>query len=84
MFFRTTFAKAGLLAAAALLAWAIAARPLGAHGPRTTYRVQPYDTLWSIAATHYAGDVRDGVWQIERANDLAGADIRPGEVLVLP
>ena len=67
------------------------ARPLGggrpavgAHGDRTVYRVKPYDTLWTIASSHYAGDVRDGVWQIERANHLGDPTIRPGEVLVLP
>ena len=78
------FAKAALLVALALAAWAVVARPLGARGQQALYRVQPYDTLWSIAAAHYAGDARAAVWRIERANRLGGASIRPGEVLRLP
>jgi len=78
------FAKAALLVALALAAWAVAARPLGARGQRTLYRVQPYDTLWSIAASHYAGDARASVWRIERANRLSSPEISPGEVLRLP
>jgi nucleoid-associated protein YgaU len=46
--------------------------------------VKPYDTLWSIAASHYRGDPREGVWRIERANGLQSALIRPGQVLSLP
>ena len=78
------FAKAAILATLALVLWAVVARPLGAHGDRTLYRVRPYDTVWTIAAAQYAGDVRDGVWQIERANRLRDPTIQPGEVLVLP
>jgi nucleoid-associated protein YgaU len=78
------FGKALLIASFALLLWAIAARPLAAHADKTFYRVQAYDTLWTIASAHYAGDVRDGVWQIQHANRLDGATIRPGELLVLP
>jgi nucleoid-associated protein YgaU len=72
------------LAALALVAWSVLARPSGAHGPETVYRVRAYDTLWSIAQAHYRGDVRDGVWQIQHANHLAGSTIVPGEKLVLP
>jgi nucleoid-associated protein YgaU len=78
------FAKIIALAVAALVLWSVVARPSGAHGHKVTYRVQAYDTLWTIAAGHYAGDVRDAVWQIQNANHLAGAGIRPGELLVLP
>jgi nucleoid-associated protein YgaU len=78
------FVKALALAAFALVIWAVAARPLGAHGNRTVYRVKAYDTLWTIASAHYAGDVRDGVWKIEHANHLGDPTIRPGEALVLP
>jgi nucleoid-associated protein YgaU len=55
-----------------------------APGQKTLYRVQPYDTLWSIAATHYADDARAAVWRIERANRLNASTIHPGEVLRLP
>jgi nucleoid-associated protein YgaU len=74
------FAIAGL----ALVMWSVLARPSGAHGPKTVYRVRPTDTLWSIAAAHYGGDPRSAIWQIENANHLNGAEISPGETLVLP
>jgi LysM repeat protein len=72
------------IAAAALLAWTAFAHPLSAHGPKQTYVVKPYDTLWSIASSRYAGDTRDAVYRIEQANDLAGGVLRPGQVIVLP
>ncbi|HEY7537540.1 MAG TPA: LysM peptidoglycan-binding domain-containing protein [Gaiellaceae bacterium] len=78
------FAKLAALAGLALVVWSMTARPLGAHGERTLYRVQPYDTLWTIASSHYGGDVREAIWQIQEANDLADTTIRPGETLVLP
>ena len=78
------FAKISLLATLALLVWAVVARPLGAHGQKAFYRVRAYDTLWTIASSHYAGDVRDGVWRIETANHLGSPTIRPGQLLLLP
>jgi hypothetical protein len=78
------FAKVLAIVVAGLVIWTIAARPSGAHGDRTYYRVKPYDTLWSIASTHYAGDARDAVWRIQKANHLADATIQPGERLLLP
>jgi len=72
------------LAGAVLVVWSIAARPSGAHGPKTFYRVKPYDTLWTIAQSHYGGDVRGGVWQIQHANHLSGSAILPGQRLLLP
>jgi nucleoid-associated protein YgaU len=78
------FAKIALLAAAALLAWSVAAGPSVAHGDKTVYRVKAYDTLWTIASSHYAGDVREGVWHIQQANRLPDPTIHPGQMLVLP
>ena len=78
------FVKIFVIAGLALLVWSAVARPSGAHGHKVTYRVQAYDTLWTIAAAHYGGDVRGAVWQIQQANHLEGATIRPGESLVLP
>jgi LysM repeat protein len=46
--------------------------------------VKPYDTLWSIAQRHYAGDPRAAIWRIEQANHLPGADVSVGQQLVLP
>jgi len=78
------FAKALILAALALVMWSVVARPSGAHGHKVVYRVRAYDTLWTIASSHYSGDARDAVWQIEQANHLTGTEITPGEKLVLP
>jgi nucleoid-associated protein YgaU len=78
------FVKIFIIAGTALLLWSVVARPSGAHGHKVTYRVQAYDTLWTIASAHYDGDVRDAVWEIQNANHLANAGIRPGQTLVLP
>jgi len=78
------FAKVLGLAGLALAVWSMTAHPLGAHGDRKVYRVQPYDTLWTIASSHYGGDVRDAIWRIQEANDLADATIHPGQTIVLP
>ena len=51
-----------------------------------TYVVRNGDTLWSVARRAYPADLdtRQLVFDIERRNGLASADIRPGESLVLP
>ncbi|SNR54753.1 LysM peptidoglycan-binding domain-containing protein [Blastococcus mobilis] len=47
--------------------------------------VQPGDTLWSIAsALPGDGDVRALIDEIQELNGLSGADVRPGQVLLLP
>ncbi|HEY4347858.1 MAG TPA: LysM peptidoglycan-binding domain-containing protein [Gaiellaceae bacterium] len=87
MFYRSfskTLFRTLCLAAVVLLAWSVLARPSGAHGPKTVYRVQAYDTLWTIASRHYGGDLGNAVWQIRSANHLSGTSIVPGERLVLP
>jgi LysM repeat protein len=66
------------------LAVGTVARPSGSAGKPRPYRVQPADTLWSIASSHYGGDPREGVWKLERRNHLAGTTLVPGERLVLP
>lgn len=78
------FLRIFLLVGAAILIWSAYARPSGAHGTREVYVVEPYDTLWSIATSHYAGDPREAIWQIEKRNHLPGAAVRPGQRLVLP
>jgi nucleoid-associated protein YgaU len=80
MFWTKMLAAAGL----ALAIWILTAHPSGAHGHKLVYRVQAYDTLWTIAARYYDGDVRAGVWRIQQANPLGGTEITPGELLVLP
>ena len=78
------FGKVILLAALALIAWAMLARASQGAGPTVRYTVKPGDTLWTIAVRHYAGDPRDGIWKIERRNHLGGALISPGQKLLLP
>jgi len=78
------FAKVLIAALLAAFVVAIAANRSEGAGPEVSYVVKRYDTLWSIAASHYSGDPREGIFQIERANRLQGALIRPGQRLVLP
>jgi nucleoid-associated protein YgaU len=76
--------RIGVIVGVAVLAWSVMARSSQAHGHRQVVTVRPYQTLWTIAASHYGGDVRDAIWRIEQANHLPGADIRVGQKLVLP
>lgn len=62
----------------------LVARSSHGAGPEHRYVVKPTDTLWSIAARSYGGDVREGVWKLQQRNRLGSATIVPGEVLVLP
>ena len=78
------FAKLTIVLVLVALAVGMAARVSHGAGPERTYVVKPTDTLWSIAARSYAGDLREGVWKLERRNHLASATIRPGQRLVLP
>ena len=78
------FVRIILIAGLAVLVWSAVARSSQAHGAKQVVTVRGYDTLWSIAQSHYGGDVRDAVWRIERANHLPGADIHVGQTLVLP
>ena len=77
------FVRLLMILGVAVFLWSIAARPSGARGDKVVYRVQAYDTLWSIASTGY-GDPRQGIWEIKERNHLRGATIVPGQVLVLP
>jgi nucleoid-associated protein YgaU len=76
--------RIGVIVGIAVLGWSVMARASQAHGNRQVVTVRPYQTLWTIAASHYAGDVRDAIWRIERANHLRAADIVVGQKLVLP
>lgn len=73
-----------ILLCVAALAVGLAARGSSGAGPKQTYMVKPGDTLWTVAERTYAGDPREGVWQLEQRNHLASATIVPGEKLVLP
>ncbi len=78
------FGRIILVALVALTAWALFVRDSGAGGPERSYRVQPGDTLWTIAAHSYGGDPREGVWKLRERNHLSGTTIAPGQVLRLP
>jgi nucleoid-associated protein YgaU len=77
------FGRILIVAALTVFLWAAFARSSDASRPERSYVVQPYDTLWSIAATGYS-DPREGIWEITERNGLEGATIVPGQVLILP
>ena len=66
------------------LGWSLLTRASDGAGRAELYVVRPGDTLWSIASARYAGDPREGIWKLQRKNDLAGTTISPGQRLVLP
>jgi LysM repeat protein len=78
------FGKLIVIVLVAAAAWALVPRPSQGARHEQIYVVRPADTLWSIAASHYGGDPRAGVWKLEQRNRLAGTVLRPGERLVLP
>jgi LysM domain len=78
------FVRFLLVLAIGFLFWSAFAHNSQGGGPREIYVVKPYDTLWSIAAAHYGGDPREGVWKLRERNRLADAVVRPGERLLLP
>ncbi len=67
-----------------VLAWSVLTRASDGAGPGTAYRVEPGDTLWSIAEARYGGDPRQAVWEIQRKNGLGAATVVPGQMLLLP
>jgi LysM repeat protein len=78
------FGKFLILACAAAIAVGLAAHGSNGAGPKRAYVVRPGDTLWSVAEHTYAGDPREGVWQLEQLNHLASVTISPGEKLLVP
>jgi LysM repeat protein len=69
---------------AGLVIWAIAAHSSNGAGKREIYTVKRYDTLWSIAVSHYGGDPRSTIYRLEERNGLSGPVVVPGQKLVLP
>ena len=78
------FARLAIVAAVAIFVWTGLVSVADSHGPKQVYVVRQHDTLWDIASTRYAGDVRAAVYRIQEANDLHGGVLRPGQRLVLP
>lgn len=78
------FVRLAAVALIALVAWTVLAGSSESAGPERSYVVTPGDTLWAIAASHYAGDPREAVWAISERNGLRETLLRPGRRLVLP
>ena len=78
------FARIVIVLVVAAVVWAVLARDTGASGPERSYVVRAGDTIWSIVEARYAGDPREGVWKLQRRNELDGTTIVPGQRLVLP
>jgi LysM repeat protein len=78
------FVKLAILTLGIAFVVGLAARPSGSAGRPVSYVVRPTDTLWSIAARHYSGDPREGIWRLQRRNHLHGTTLVPGQRLVLP
>jgi LysM repeat protein len=78
------FARAAVLLLAVAFLVGLLAHPSGGAGKPVRYVVKPTDTLWSIAARHYAGDPREVVWKLQRRNNLTSTTLVPGQRLVLP
>lgn len=71
------------------LAASVAVQPVAYKQPvKTVYTVDvcPGDTLWEIAAAHLpeGESVRSYMNKIKKENGLKNADIRAGQILVLP
>ncbi|HKP18706.1 MAG TPA: LysM peptidoglycan-binding domain-containing protein [Gaiellaceae bacterium] len=78
------FARIAVIVGLLTIGVAFSARTSHSAGPQQSYVVRGGDTLWTIAASHYAGDPREGVWRLQDRNHLAGTVLRPGQRLVLP
>ena len=78
------FARIVVIVALLTVAVAWGARRSDGAGNEQAYVVRAGDTLWAIAAAHYGGDPRGGVYRLEQRNHLAGALVRPGQRLLLP
>jgi hypothetical protein len=78
------FARLVVIVALLTVAVAWGARTSDGAGEERVYVVRSDDTLWTIAAEHYAGDPRKGVWRLQERNHLADTLIRPGQRLLLP
>ena len=78
------FAKLAILTLGIAFVVGLVARPSGSAGKPVSYVVKPTDTLWTIASKHYAGDPREGIWELQRRNHLHGTTLVPGQRLVLP
>jgi nucleoid-associated protein YgaU len=78
------FVKLIVLVGLLTVAVAFGARTSNGAGNGESYVVRAGDTLWSVAATHYGGDVREAVWRVRERNHLDGVLLHPGQRITLP
>jgi hypothetical protein len=78
------FVRLAVILTLAVVAWVSFARPSEGAGHERMYVVRPTDTLWTIAASNYAGDPREAIWRLRERNGLREALLRPGQRLILP
>ena len=78
------FARFAVIVGLLALAVAYSARSSISAGHEQSYVVRYGDTLWSIAASHYGGDTREAIWNLQDRNHLHGTIVRPGQRLILP
>ena len=84
-----TLRRAAVLLTTIVVFFLLLANGVGAQDrvhTTTWYQVGAGETLWGIAqtATPAGGDIRVTVSEIRRLNDLGGATIFPGDILVVP
>src|SRR5947199_402311 len=70
------FARLLVILALAGLAVGLVARSSHGAGPERAYVVKPTDTLWSIAARNYAGDVREVEADVGERGQELGVEAR--------
>ena len=78
------FVRLAVILTLAVVGWVSFARPSEGAGHERAYVVRPTDTLWTIAASNYAGDPREAIWRLRQRNGLREALLRPGQRLILP
>ena len=78
------FVKIILLVGVAVLVWSASARSSQAHGAEAGRDRAAVPDALDDRRGALRRRRRGAVWRIEQANHLAGADIQPGEKLVLP
>jgi LysM repeat protein len=84
LFYEHMFPRLAILLLVIAFVVGVVARPSGGAGKPVGYVVKPTDTLWSISAAHYAGDPRQGIWELQQRNHLRSTTLVPGQRLVLP
>ena len=79
------FPRTLILAFILVCLWGVLAGTSGASGHSRSYLVKQGDSLWSITGHYYGGDIRKGVWELERRNHIGESDtVTPGQRLLLP